>query len=112
MGQALELLERLAARQEATEGRLDRIDARTQGLTPAHAHAVQSEVTRLAHETAKGPLPLTYAVVYGRLKHHFKASSYSAIADERFSDVLAFLGEELRRATSGQLPAHQQGSLF
>ena len=73
---------------------------------------MQSEVTRLEHETAKGPLPLTYAVVYGRLKHHFRASSYSAIADERFTEVLGFLQEELRRATSGQLPEHQQGSLF
>src|SRR5262249_13718518 len=39
-----------------------------------------------------------YAVVYGRLKQHFRASSYSAIADERFTEVLAFLREEQVRA--------------
>ena len=57
--------------------------------------------TTLAHAPPAGPPP-----------ERPRASSYSAIADERFTEVLAFLGEELRRARSGQLPEHQQGSLF
>jgi hypothetical protein len=30
-----------------------------------------------------------YAIIYGRLKHRFRASSYREIADEQYERVLA-----------------------
>ena len=44
------------------------------------------------------------------MKHRFRAGSCTAIADERFAEVLASVAEELRRATSGQAP--EEGSLL
>ena len=48
--------------------------------------------------------PLTYVLVYGRLKHRFRAGLYEEIADGWFAEVLAFLGEELRWAQDGAGP--------
>jgi hypothetical protein len=107
---AISLLESLAARQDTTETQVAKIDERTQRLTPAHARTVQEFVDRMVRETKRLPTPITYAIIYGRLKHRFRAGSYSEIADERFEDVLAYLREELRRATSGEAP--EQSSLF
>lgn len=110
MGQAIAMLESLAERQDTTETQVAKIDERTQHLTPAHARSVQELVDRLVRETAHLPVPLTYAIIYGRLKHRFRAGSYKEIADERFEEVRAYLRDELRRATSGEAP--EQGSLF
>lgn len=109
---AIALLESLAARQDTAEGQIARIDARTQRLTPAHARAVQEQVNRMVRETAHLPPPaqLTYVIIYGRLKHRFRAGSYSEIPDERFEAVMVFLRDELRRATNGEAP--EQGSLL
>jgi hypothetical protein len=40
-----------------------RIDARTQRLTLAHAREVQELVDRIARETKRLPMPLTYAMI-------------------------------------------------
>jgi hypothetical protein len=87
-----------------------RIDERTQRLTPAHARAIQELVDRLVRETRRLPVPLTYATIYGRLKHRFRAGSYREIADDRYEEVLAYLHDELRHATSGEAP--KQGNMF
>ena len=110
LGQALTMLESLAERQDAADTQLARIDERTQRLTPAHARTVQELVDRLVRETRQLPVPLSYAIVYGRLKHRFRANSYREIADERYEEVMAYLGDELRRAREGEAP--EQGSLF
>lgn len=121
LDQAIGLLESLAERQEtvqeATEARLTetqaqlaRIDKRTQRLTPAHARAAQEMVDRMVRETKHLPVPLTYATIYGRLKHRFRAGSNKEIADGRFDDLMAFLRDELSRATSGK--AAEQAPLF
>lgn len=109
---AVELLETLAARQDSAEGQIAQIAERTQRLTPAHARAVQEQVNRMVRETAHLPPPaqLTYPIIYGRLKHRFRAGSYAEIADERYEAVMAFLQGELHRATGGEGP--EQGSLF
>jgi hypothetical protein len=61
-------------------------------------------------ETKRLVTPLTYAIVYGRLKHRFRASSYREIADERYETVMTCLRDELRHALAGEGP--EQGSLF
>src|SRR5262249_35803980 len=117
LGEAVAMLTSLAERQDAAEhqladtgSRLAAVDARTQRLTPAHAPAVQEMGERMARATKGLPQPLTHFIVYGRLKRRFRAGSNSEIADERFDEVMSFLREELRRATSGEAP--EQGSLF
>lgn len=110
IGQALTMLESLAARQDTADTQLARIDERTQRLTPAHARAIQEQVDRMTRETKRLAQPLTYAIVYGRLKHRFRASSYREIADEQFEAVMAYLREELHRTLAGE--GAEQGSLF
>jgi hypothetical protein len=110
VGQAIVMLDALAERQETTETQVARIDERTQRLTPAHARTIQELVDRLVRETRQLPVPLTYATIYGRLKHRFRAGSYREIADERYNEVIAYLRDELRHATSGK--ATEQRSLF
>jgi hypothetical protein len=110
LDQALALLGSLAERQEATEEQVVRIDERTQRLTPAHAQAVREVVDRLVTETAHLSVPLTYPMVYGRLKRRFRANSYREVADDRFDELMAYLRDELQRATDGQ--ASTQGTLF
>ena len=79
LDQAISLLESLATRQDTTETRVARIDARTQRLTPAHAREVQELVDRIVRETKRLPMPLTYATIYGRLKYRFRVGSYSDV---------------------------------
>jgi (p)ppGpp synthase/HD superfamily hydrolase len=107
---ALRLLEALGERQITTESQIARIDERTQRLTPAHARAIQEMVDRMARETKRLATPLTYAIIYGRLKHRFRASSYREIADDQYEAVMAYLRDELRRALAGEAP--EQGALF
>lgn len=110
LDQAIQLLEALAERQEATETQLAHVDARTQRLTPAHTRTAQEMVDRMVRETKRLPVPLTYAIIYGRLKHRFRVGSYKEVSDEQFDELMTYLRDELRRATSGEAP--EQGSLF
>jgi hypothetical protein len=112
--QAVQLLEALAGRQQTTEDQVTRIDERTKRLTPAHAREVQLLVERIARvlekQSATATLSSAHAMIYGRLKTRFRAGSYKEIPDERFEEVMAYLREELRKATGGEGPT--QGSLF
>lgn len=107
---AVTLLEALGERQVDTAGKVARIDERTQRLTPAHARAIQEQVDRMARETKRLAQPLTYAMIYGRLKYRFRASSYREIADEQYPAVMSYLEDELRRVLVGEGPA--QRNLF
>lgn len=104
------LVEALATRQDSTETHLAAVDERTQRLTPAHTRAVQELVDRMVRETKRAAAPLTYATIYGRLKHRFRVGSYKEVPDDRFDELMTYLRDELQRATSGQAP--EQGSLF
>lgn len=108
LDRAVLLLESLVERQDTTETQVAKIDERTQRLTPAHARTVQELVDRMVRETKHLALPLTYAIIYGRLKHRFRAGSYKEIADERFNEVMTYLRDELRRATSGEAPEQER----
>lgn len=100
----------LSTRQQDTAALVAQIDERTQGLTPAHQRQVQTFVDRMVQETARNPVPLTYAMIYGRLKSRFLVGSYKEIPDEKFEELMAYLAGELRRATGGQAP--EQGRMF
>jgi P22_AR N-terminal domain len=105
---AVTLLEALGERQAATDSQIARIDERTQRLTPAHARAIQEQVDQLVRETKRLATPLTYAIIYGRLKHRFRANSYREIADDQYERVIAFLHEESQRATQGDAPTQER----
>ncbi|HEY7849373.1 MAG TPA: hypothetical protein VIC27_04870, partial [Ktedonobacterales bacterium] len=64
----------------------------------------------MTRETKRLEAPLTYAIIYGRLKHLFRASSYREIADEQYDTVMTYLRDELRRTLTGEAP--EQRSLF
>ncbi|HEY7092802.1 MAG TPA: hypothetical protein VH393_06470 [Ktedonobacterales bacterium] len=83
---------------------------RTQRLTPAHVREVQTMVERIVRETRNLPQPLTYAMIYGRMKHRFRVGSYSEVTDSRFDELMTYLQNELRHATGGEAP--EQGNLF
>jgi hypothetical protein len=117
LGQAIAILDAIAKRQDATETQLTeaetqiaQIDERTQRLTPAHARSVQDMVDQMVRETAHQPAPLLHYMIYGRLKRRFRVSTYKEMADGQFDGVMAYLREELHRATGGTAP--EQGSLF
>jgi hypothetical protein len=107
MGQALAMLTALAERQQSAESQIERIDERTQRLAPAHARAVQEQITRMVQDTKRLADPLTYTIIYGRLKHHWRVSTYKEIADEQYPAVMAYLQDELRRVLAGEGPAQQ-----
>ncbi len=108
--QAIGFLEALASRQDAQGEQLAQIDERTQRLTPAHTRDVKEFIDGMVRDTKRLPNPLTYIVIYGRVKHSFRVATYKEIADDRFADVMAFLQDELHRALNGELP--EQGMLF
>jgi hypothetical protein len=110
LDQAIALLEGLAERQSTTERQVAQLDVRTDHLTPAHALQVQDVVNRLVRETKRLPSPLTHAIIYGRIRHSFRVNSYTEIRDGQIEDLMAWLRDELARATSGEAP--QQGGLF
>jgi P22_AR N-terminal domain len=112
--QAIHLLEALTNRQEVTENQVAKIDERTKRLTTAHGKAVQETVDLIAIAIEKQSPHITtqlaHSMVYGRLKKRFRARSYIEIPDERFDEVMAYLRQEYRKITGGDLP--QQGGLF
>jgi hypothetical protein len=110
VGETRVLVESLATRQDSTEMRLEAVDTRTQRLSPAHTRTVQEQVDRMVRETKRLPTPLTYAMIYGRLKHRFRVGSYKEVPDSRFDELMAYLRDELSGATSGEAP--EQSSLF
>jgi len=113
--QAVQLLETLAGRQQTTEDQVARIDERTKRLTllmrgkyssPLSVSPGLSSGSRLS----RAALSSAHAMIYGRLKTRFRAGNYKETPDERFEEVMAYLREELRKATDGEGPT--QGSLF
>lgn len=102
--------EHLTHRQEHTESNLARIDERTNQLTPGHKRQIKDMVDSMVRQTRNLPTPLTYIIIYGRLKHRFNVAKYDEIADDSFDAVMSYLREELQRATNGNAP--EQGTLF
>lgn len=95
-------------------GRINKIDERTQRLTPAHAQQISEAVDRLCQLWCKKSPGLTndkaHSWAYHRIHQRFDAPSYKEIADERFDDVLAYVRKAIQRASDGTEP--EQGSLF
>lgn len=111
LDQAVTLLIEFMSNQQA---RIDKIDERTQRLTPAHAQQISEAVERLCHLWRKKSPHLTddkaHSWAYHRIHQRFGASSYKEIADERFAEVLAYVRKAIQRASDGTEP--EQGALF
>ena len=111
LDQAVMLLTDFMTNQQA---RLDRIDERTQRLTPAHALQISNAVDRLCQLWRRRSPHLSedraHAWAYHRIHQRFQAASYKEIADERFPEVLAYVRKAITRASDGLEP--EQGTLF
>lgn len=96
------------------QARIDKIDERTQRLTPAHALQISNAVDRLCQLWRKKSPHLTedkaHSWAYHRIHQRFGASSYKEIADERFEEVLTYVRKAIARASDGTEP--EQGTLF
>ncbi len=110
LDQAVRLLESLVDRQDETETKLQKVEERTNKLTPKHKRTMQEFITTMVQVTQHSTTPFTYAFIYGRLKHKFRVGSYSEAPDEQFDEIMTFLKEELRKATNNTFP--EQGNLF
>lgn len=117
LDQALHLWESFAGQQHAiaeqhatTEQRVDKIDARTQQLSPASQRQVRAFVEHIVTTTKKRAHPLEFSYIYRQIQRRFNVGSYSQVADDMKDDLMQFLDEMLRQATQGELP--EQGQLF
>ena len=90
--------------------RVDEIDERTQGLTPAQERSMQERVAEIVRLTKKASTPLPHDILWGRLKHRLRVGSYNEIPHTRFDEAMAFLDSELEKAHDPSQP--QQGGLF
>lgn len=108
---AVDLLTGFLTTQQA---RVDKIDERTQRLTPKHALQVSNAIDRLCKLWRKRSPHLTEeqakSWAYSRIHQRFQTTSYKEIADERINEVLAYLRKAIARASDGQEP--EQDTLF
>ena len=102
--------QQLQVRQDVAEERLAHVDERTTQLTPAHKRQVQLFVEQMVKSTQGGSRPMDYSSIYWGVKRRFNVGSYTEVADEAFDNLMGYLRDELRRATSGQAP--EQKPLF
>ena len=109
LDEAILAIESLADRQEDTEEKLQVVDTRTNKLTPQHKRNVQEYITNMVKLTERSTIPLTYVMIYGRLKTRFRIGSYSEAPDDRYNEIMAFLKDML---TSAGASMPEQGNLF
>src|SRR5712691_7480477 len=75
LDEAILAIESLADRQEDTEQKLQRVDTRTNRLTSQHKRNMQEFITQMVKLTSRTKTPLTYVIIYGRLKTRFRIGS-------------------------------------
>jgi hypothetical protein len=110
LDQAVNLLESLAQRQDATEQTVARLETKTQGLTPAQQEKVRQAIEIITRDSAGKPQAMDYAQIYAALKRRFKVGSYKQIPDTQFESMMNYLRELWRHAASGEIP--EQTALF
>lgn len=74
LDQVVLMLQQFFAIQQEHKAQISKIDERTQKLTSAHARDVQEFITRMVQLTQHLPTPLTYPMIYGRLKRKFRVA--------------------------------------
>ncbi len=107
--QAVHLLESLAAQQGETAASVARLTSE-QKLTPAQKQHIKDAVNRIADDSAGKPGALSHGQIYAALYRHFHVSTYSELPTTRYEEVMTFLRDLWKRATSGATP--EQTSLF
>ena len=108
--QTVDLLQQIVNMQHDQQHNIQRLEAKTQGLTKAQKAKVSHAVGIIARDSAMAGTPLDYRQVYGALIRRFTVASYSDIPDTRYAEVMTYLRELWQTATSGTLP--EQGNLF
>lgn len=110
LDQALNLLTSLAGDSQEAKQEIERIKAKTAGLTASQARAVKEMISHMVDVTEGTPGELKHATIYGRIQHRFRVNTYSKIPEDHFEELMQYLRDELQRATDGESP--EQGSLF
>lgn len=106
---AIQAIENLVDRQDTTEQKLQQVDTRTDRLSSIHKRNIQEYITAMVKRTAHSQVPLTYATIYGRLKHKFRIGSYAEAPDSQYGEMMSFLNDMLRGSGVNVL---EQGNLF
>lgn len=107
---AIAMLEALTERQDTTEQDVKHLQHKTRGLTPGQARAVQEAISSMVDAAAAAGAMLAYATIYGRIRYHFRVSSYKFVPEERFEELMQFLRDERQRIDGGETLG--QGNLF
>jgi len=110
LDQALRMLESLAQRQDETEHAVEKLEAKTAGLTAAQLAKVREAIEIIARDSAGKPTAMDYASVYRSLYRRFRVNSYKTIPETRFDEAMTYLRELWRKTASGAVP--EQDNLF
>lgn len=92
---------------EALTGDVNKMKAKTAGLTPAQQSKVQ-EAVEVIVSVSEGAMD--YATVYAAIKRRFKVASYKQIPDSQYEAVLTFLRGLWSHVKSDDAP--EQGKLL
>jgi len=110
LDQATELMQQLVNLQQDQLQEIDKLKAKTQGLTKAQQAEVSRAVGIIVRDSKKAGTQIDYRQIFGKIMSRFHVKSYADIPDNRFDEVMSYLRDLWRQATSGQSP--EQGSLF
>jgi hypothetical protein len=109
LAQAVSLLESLATQQTATATTMEHL-TQEQRLTAAQKKHIKEAVQIIVDDSADKPHTMTYAQIYGIMFRQFRVTAYAEIPAARYDEVITFLRNLWKQATSGTLP--EQTSLF
>ncbi len=81
-----------------------------QTLTPAQKQHIKEAVQRIVEDSVGKPGEMTHTQVYGTIFHRFRVNTYTELPAARYEEVMMFLRDLWKRATTGKVP--EQESLF
>jgi hypothetical protein len=103
LAQAVRLLESLAAQQETTATTVQQIK-QEQKLTPAQKQHIKDAVNKIADDSAGKSGEMKHSQIYAAIYKHFHVSAYAEIPAARYDEVIMFLRNLWKSATTGTPP--------
>ncbi|HKD77419.1 MAG TPA: phage antirepressor N-terminal domain-containing protein, partial [Ktedonobacterales bacterium] len=102
LDQVLRMVESLATQQGETTRDVEKLKAKTAGLTSAQQAKIREAIEIIVRDSEGKSGMLDYADVYRALYRHFAVSSYKHIPESRYDDAIRLLRESWRHATDGE----------
>jgi len=109
LAQAMQLLESLAAQQATTATIVQQIK-QEQRLSPAQKQHIKEAVNRIVDDSAGKPGEMKHSSIYIALYRRFGVSTYAEIPTARYEEVMNYLRDLWKQATTGT--NSEQKSLF